>query len=104
MLKTIEAINSFLNPFDVPDKEKLFCISSGAPVSAVVQNDVLTAEEVGKKAKETCVTERLAVKKEFFAPVKEIKLKTFQTSTKNVKLKTTQNKVITYKQHISVAI
>ena len=28
---TINAINNFINPFDVDDKSRLYCISSGAP-------------------------------------------------------------------------
>ena len=43
-------------------------------------------------------------KKNFFSPVKKMKLRTFHSGNKTVKLKTAQNKIITYKQHSSVAL
>ena len=39
-----------------------------------------------------------------FDPVKKIKLKTFQSGAKKVKVQTTENKIITYQPHSSVAI
>ncbi len=49
--KTIDAINSFMNPFDVPDKEKLHSISSGAAAPTEIMGDVLRAEHAGTEAK-----------------------------------------------------
>ena len=102
--KTMAAIQSFMNPFNVPDEDKLYCISSGVPAPASVEKDMMAAESLGKQAKEAFITERLDMKERFFDPVKKMKLKTFQSSTKTVKLKTAQNKIITYKQHSSVAL
>ena len=102
--QTKSAIQSFLNPFDVSDHDKLYCISSGAHVPHSVEKDVMTAEELGKQAKEDFITHRLETKENFFSPVNKMKLKTFQSSTRTVKLKTAQNKIITYKQHSSVAL
>ena len=56
---TMNAINNFINPFDVDDKSRLYCISSGAPAPASIVHDVLTAEEIGKNAKELSIRERL---------------------------------------------
>ena len=102
--KTMAAIQSSMNPFNVPNKDKLYCISSGVPAPASVEKDMMAAESLGKQAKEAFITERLDMKERFFDPVKKMKLKTFQSSTKTVKLKTAQNKIITYKQHSSVTL
>ncbi|MPC13645.1 hypothetical protein E2C01_006385 [Portunus trituberculatus] len=102
--QTKSAIQSFLNPFDVSDYDKLYCISSGAHVPHSVERDVMTAEELGKQAKGDFITHRLETKENYFSPVNKMKLKTFQSSTRTVKLKTAQNKIITYKQHSSVAL
>ena len=49
--KVMLAIQSFLNPFDVPDKGKLYCTSSGAPALAAVEKAMIAAESIGKHAK-----------------------------------------------------
>ena len=72
---TMNAINNFINPFDVDDKSRLYCISSGAHAPVSIVNDVLTDEEIGKNAKETFIRERLE-KKKFFEPIKKLNLKT----------------------------
>ena len=97
-------MQNFLNPFDVPDKRKLHCISSGAPAPAAVEKDMMAAESIGKQAKEKFIKERLYTKERFFDPVKKLNLETFQSGAKRVKAKTVENKIITYKQHSSVAI
>ena len=102
--KVMLTIQSFLNPFDVPDKGKLYCISSGAPAPAAVEKDMKAAESNEKQVKERFIKERLHSKERLFDPVKKFKLKTFQSGAKKVKDKTAENKIITYKQHISVAI
>ncbi len=53
--RTIAAIKSFTNPFQMTDKERLYCIASSAPVSREVEVDVLCAEAVGKAAKEMLI-------------------------------------------------
>ena len=102
--RTIDAINSFTSPFDVPDHEKLYCISSGVPATLPIEKDIMRAEDAGRQAKEAFIADRLEKNQHFFEPVKKIKLKTFQSTVKTVKLKTAQNKIITYRQHSSVAI
>ena len=93
-----------MNPFNVSGKGKLFCISSGVPAPASVEIDMIVAKTLGKQAREAFISERLDKKEHFFDPVKKMKLKKIQSTTKTVKLKTAQNKIITYKQHSSVAI
>ena len=75
--KVMLAIQSFLNPFDVPDKGKLYCISSGAPAPTAVEKDMMTEESIGKQAKERFIKETLHTKERFFDPVTKLKLKTF---------------------------
>ena len=76
----IQAISNFTNPFTIEDKDALYCLSSGAPLPSHVQNDVLMADEIGKKAPQEFVHERLVDKKTSFrSPVKKNNLKTFAT-------------------------
>ena len=58
--KTIDAINSFLNPFTI-DETKLFCLSSGVPVPSDVEADLLQAEVRGAEAKNDLIVERGAI-------------------------------------------
>ena len=37
---TKEVIDSFLNPFTISDKEKLYCLSSGVATCCEVEHDV----------------------------------------------------------------
>ena len=46
------AILNFSNSFNLSDKDKLYSISSGAPVSQEAKDDILRAERVGNEAKE----------------------------------------------------
>ena len=50
--RTISAIRNFTNPFSLVDKDHLYSLASGAPVSQEVELDVLRAEAAGKEAKE----------------------------------------------------
>ena len=49
--RVISAIRSFTNPFEIPDKDRLYCLVSGAPVPVDVEDHVLKAEEYGKADK-----------------------------------------------------
>ena len=42
--KTVDAVKSFLNPFDVPEETKFYCLSSGAATPSEIEIDVLRAE------------------------------------------------------------
>ena len=57
-----EAIKGFLNPFDVDDRDKVYCLSSGAQTTDEIEDDVLCAENAGEDAKELFITERLMKK------------------------------------------
>jgi hypothetical protein len=103
VLATCEAIKSFIDPFAVDDNDRLYNISSGAPVPAAIEADVMRAESVGKTAKEEFIKDRLEKKEKFFLPIKRLNLKTMANMNKSVKLKT-NNKVVEYKQQGNVAL
>ncbi len=92
--RAIEAVNSFINPFDVPIKNKLYSLSSGAAAPPDVMKDVLRADRAGTEAKEKFIRE----------PVKRLKLLTLGNTCKSVLLKTSKNKLVEYKQQGSMAL
>ena len=100
--KTIDAIKSFINPFDVEEHQKLYCLSSGAAVDTEVE-DVLRAEKLGKNLKEAFIEERLKKQDLFFEPIKKPKLKSMLARTKPTKLLISSNKVVQYKQEGNAA-
>ena len=57
--RTVEAICNFNNPFAMPDKDHVYCISSGAPALAAAEHDILRAESAGRLSKEVFITNRL---------------------------------------------
>ena len=69
----MDAFLGFMDPFHIPDKYKLYCLSSGGPVDGLIDLDVLAAEEEGKQAKEKFIKERLEKKCDFFEPIKQMK-------------------------------
>ena len=103
VIKTIEAIKSFIDPFDVEDHQKLYCLSSGVAVDMETAQDVLRAENVGKEMKETFINDRLENKEMFFEPITKAKLKSMSSRTKSAKLLTSSNKVVQYKQEGNAA-
>ena len=91
---TITAINNFTNPFKIADKEKLYSLASGAPVTSANEKDVLGAEALGKANKE-------AFKKRFctgstttyYDPITREKLLTMEANNKIVNISTRDGKV-----------
>ena len=102
--KTINAIQSFADPFSIDDTANLYNIASGAPAPVAVAVDVLRAEQAGKDAKDAFIRDRLEKKDKFFDPIKRLCLKTMADSNKSVKLKTSKNKVVEYKQQGNIAL
>ena len=102
--RAVAAVTSFINPFDVSDPEKLYCLSSGAAVDSDVERSVLGAEKVGKDAKENFIRDRLEKKDHFFEPIKKMKLKTMSDSHKTAQIKTKSNKIIEFKQQSTVML
>lgn len=102
--KTMDAFLGFMDPFDIPDKDKLYCLSSGGPVDGLIELDVLSAEEEGKQAKEKFIKERLEKKCDFFEPIKRMKLKTMMDYKKSMRVKTSKNKITELKQQSGVIL
>lgn len=94
----MEAVQNFNNPFRMADSDKLHCISSGAPATTQVEDDMLRAEAAGMAMKKEFIEKRLKSKDHFFEPIKKVNLKTMAEMNKTVKLKSSQNKSIVYKQ------
>ena len=103
VLRTVEAFKSFLDPFSVEDNDRLYNISSGAPVPTSIETDVMRAEVAGKKAKEAFIRDRLEKKEKFFEPVKRMNLKVMSDMNKTIRVKTAKNKVVEYKQQGNIA-
>ena len=57
--RAMDAMEGFLNPFEVADRDRLYILSSGNPVPLDIEHDVLSAEEAGRLEKEKFVSERL---------------------------------------------
>ena len=89
--KTVQAIESFNNPFVIPDEDKVYCISSGALASVVIEVDILRADSVGRDSKENFITNRLEAKVNFFEPIKRLNLKTMSAMHMSVKVTTSKN-------------
>ena len=96
--QTLDAVRSFINPFDFELKKQLVILSSGATASADITQDVLQAEEAGKEAKDESVESRLKQSKDFLQPVKRLNLKALGDLNKKVKVTTCKRKVLQYKQ------
>ena len=59
-----ETITDYGNPFEMSDKEKLYCLSSGSAVADDVMRDVLEVETEGSKAKIKFIKDRLGKENE----------------------------------------
>ena len=64
---------SFFHPFSINGDEKLYCIASGTPATPEVESAVMSAESVGKEAKDEFIEERL--KNKLFEPIRRQRLK-----------------------------
>ena len=103
VIKTVDAVESFMDPFSISENNSLFSLSSGGKMSVEVEKDVLGAEEFGKKQKTEFIEERLEVNKNFFQPIKRANLKTMGEHSKKVKVTTKENKVVELKQQGIIA-
>ena len=52
VLRTQNVIKVFINPRTIADKENLYCITSGAPCTKNVEEQIFNAEANGKDIKE----------------------------------------------------
>lgn len=81
VMNMMTAFQNFMNPFNIPNVDHLYCISSGRPVSQEITKDLLTVDTHGTNAYKTFVQERLVQKTvSIHSPIKRMKLKTFASS------------------------
>ena len=91
--KVVDAILNFVNPSEVESKDLLYCISSGAPAPADVEEDLFSADMSGNKAHDEFIEDRHIKKTaSFFYPVKKQRLKTLASLAKCVKLTGSEKK------------
>ena len=74
---TVEAIQNFIDPFQVEMDDKLYRISSGAAVPFNIESDIMNAELSGTAAKEAFIYGMLRKNEQFFEPIKRLNQKTF---------------------------
>ena len=104
VLKVVSAIQSFTNPWRVPDKNRFYSLASGSPVSIDVENDVLGAKEIGRSLKEEFVNQfKVGLNFTFFGPVKRQKLRTMEAANKKAKLTTSQGKLVQFQEQSDLA-
>ena len=102
--KILSAINSFINPWRIADKTKLYSLSSGYPMPELIEKDILGAESLGKSLKDEFILRLRGVsEEEFFDPVKRQKLATMEHVNKKAKLTTSQGKLIQYQEQSDLA-
>jgi hypothetical protein len=88
-----EAIVGFINPFKMEQKDKLYCISSGASAISEIERDVILAEAFGADAKVDFISERLEKHEKFFDPIRRLNLKTLSELAKKTTTKPSQSKI-----------
>jgi hypothetical protein len=102
VVKVAQAIVGFINPFEMEQTDKLYCISSGASATSEIESDVILAEAVGADAKDDFISERLEKHEKFFDPIKRLNLNTSELA-KETTIKSFQNKIIEYRQQSNIA-
>jgi hypothetical protein len=102
VVKVAEEIVGFINPFEMDQKDKLYCISSGASATSEIERDLILAEAFGADAKVDFISERLEKHEKFFDPIKRLNLKTFSELAKKTTIKSSQKqkfRISPTKQH-----
>ena len=84
--------------------KKIYVVYLRAAVNALIESDVLGAEEAGKTEYETFVKSRIIERKlEFHAPIEKLKLETFKSTAKYVKLSGSKKKQLELKASHNIA-
>ena len=100
---TVEAIQNFMDLFQVEMDDKLYRISSGAAVPLNIESDIMNAEFSGTAAKEPFISGRLRKNEQFFEPIERLNQKTYADMGKALVVKTSSNREVPYKQQANVA-
>ena len=95
---TVDAFQSFINPFQLDTNQPLTSLSSGAAMPEDVRYDVLNALKNGQTQKQQFISTRLIGKEfSFFKPIKRNKFKNMSSITPKRQLVASNKKVIQYK-------
>lgn len=92
--KVVDAFNNFIDPFQVDNKEVLYCLSSGTAASKVIESDLLKVDAAGE-ASFSAFVNKVFVQKDvsFHDPIKKTKLQTFANMGKRTKINTSTKHV-----------
>ena len=101
--KVKEAINSFMDPFNIGSNDELIVLSSGAAASEDIAADVLSAEEKGVTARDHFIESRLRKGQNFFDPITRMNLKSLEDTRLITKMKAAKGRMIQYKEQATVA-
>ena len=102
--KVQDAFDSFFHSFSIDGDEKQYCIVSGKPATPEGESAFMSAESVGKEAKDEFIEERLKKDQMFFEHICRQGIKTFADMGKTVVVKTTSNRELIYRQQSNIAI
>lgn len=95
ILKVLDAFEQYVNPFEVENRDNLFCLSSGRPVPKSVEENLLNVDNLGKASYKTFIQDRFIVKnKKFHEPLKRQKLQTFKSIQEKIIVTTAKNKLV----------
>ena len=100
---TVEAIQNFMDLFQVEMDDKLYHISSGVAVPLNIESDIMNAELSGTAAKEPFISGRLRKNEQFFEPIKRLNQKTYADMGKALVVKTSSNREVQYMQQANAA-
>ena len=101
MKRTVEAFQSFINPFHLEMSQPPTTLSLGAAMPEEVRHDVLNSLKDGKAKKEVFIRDRLLTKTiPFFDPIKRNKFKLMASTAPEQKLIASNQKVIFVKSQV----
>ena len=99
----MEAIQNFIDPFQVEMDDTFYRILSGAAVSFNTESDIMNAELSGTAAKEAFTSGRLRKNEQFLEPNKRLNQKAFVDMGEASVVKTSSNNEVQYKQQANIA-
>ena len=97
----VKAITNFINPCDVYDNDNLYCLSSGAPTTKDIKEDLLSVSKGGKRPSSYASRSGWLTVTSINASLKRQMLKTFANLAKSVKVtRPRKHKQLTAQQNV----
>ena len=100
---TVEAIQNFMDLFQIEMDDKLYPISSGDALPLNIESDIMNAELSGTAAKKPFISGRLRKNKQFFEPIEWLNQKTYADMGKALVVKTSSDREVQYMQQANAA-